>query len=407
MKKAVVVSFFKSNNIGDIALSNSIQYLINNKGYELIKYDFVTVERIANSTDTIDLDTKVNNLGSKKDDKLTKTRIKKFIKVLFGKSNIMISKYFISKLLKKEEWKRFERDITESDLLVIGGGNMLMDINPSWPYLFNDYSKIAKRHKKEMQVIFVGAGPINYEKSFSIYRKALNNAKKISVRDSLSKKVCEHIIQDFQIVETVDPVFSIPINLINERMLRVSNISKDNELKIGVNVLANICFSIESDYQKYLENLKGLIEYLFSIENRKIKFELFSTEIADYESIMTLKSTLEIDSKCIDVKSPKSVNEVVDLYKSFDYLIGGRMHGLIFAQKCLLPFICVIWQSKIRGFANISETTDHIFTIDEFRDSKEKILEIIRSEINNINHIKNMQRKNDELLQRVFIGNID
>ena len=57
MKTALVVSFYKSSNIGDLALSNAIDVIVSKCGYNVLRYNFTDGSRVdgslSSSTKTI------------------------------------------------------------------------------------------------------------------------------------------------------------------------------------------------------------------------------------------------------------------------------------------------------------------------------------------------------------------
>ncbi|MEH7110731.1 hypothetical protein, partial [Bacillus sp. JJ1764] len=125
---------------------------------------------------------------------------------------------------------------------------------------------------------------------------------------------------------------------------------------------------------------------------------LFSTDTIDWSAIKEVESSLSTSEiKYFNISMPNSLEDIYELYGSLDYLIGGRMHSMIIAQKYLLPYIGVIWQSKVKGFGMVVESYEKLFDLKEFENS-EQMFSIINSDINNIQKIKiEMRNKNKEL----------
>ncbi|MGG3497069.1 polysaccharide pyruvyl transferase family protein [Peribacillus simplex] len=407
MSKALVISFFKSNNLGDLALSEAMENLISSKGLEIIKYDFGTVSRVTDNINVLSFDKKVDSIYSRNSvGQSIISLIKKTLIFLVGTVNFGLLRFYIKKPLSYNKWATLNNDIKESDILVIGGGNMLMDINPSWPDLFEDYLSLAKKHKKDIYILYIGAGPIRNKRSEKIYKNALNSAKKVTVRDPLSKEVCNNIINEKFIVESVDPVFSLPINLFDYRINRINKLQKETKINIGISVLGDMCFDSKNSHEKYLECLAGLIKSLNLRLKNQVEFILFSTEIADYNAVHKLNDLL---NSC-DIKSIvylRKVDEVTNLFKKLDFLIGGRMHGLIFSQKCLLPFIGVFWQEKIKGFSNVTKSKNKIYEVSYIMKNQDVIIDRVISDVTNIDRVKQMNETNKTLYDKVLNGNIE
>lgn len=409
MKKALVISFFKSNNLGDLALSSAIEKLISDKGYKILKYDFTTATRVTKIITELS-----SNIQPKEKSKIKLllrsiiSVIKKLLIYFYGEINMERIYFYLHKtMIAHNKWKVLEKEIQNVDIVILAGGNMLMDMTPSWPTIFEYYSSLARKYRKDLNIIYVGVGPIYYRESKKIYRKALKNAKRITVRDQISKTVCRELVNDIVIVETVDPVFSLSIDLEDDRIHIINKWDPESNFKIGICVLADFCFSSEQDYRDYLEGLCKLVCTLSILSSNKIDYILFSTEIADYVSIKELQDKLCLNN-CDNIRIVyiNTIDEVIELYKKLNFLIGGRMHSLIFAQKCLLPYIGIVWQNKIKGFGNVTQSSSRIYEISNINSNTKFIARGILIDILNIDLIKQMSGVNDSLNKIVQKGNI-
>jgi polysaccharide pyruvyl transferase WcaK-like protein len=415
MKKILVVSFFKSNNLGDLALSSAIENLLRNKGYYLIKYDFSTVTPVTKDVTM----TSANNNSNNEIKPISIFRLNSSIKIvknivakLIGTSKIE-SVYYLFNVMLSKKWRNFKRDLKSTDVLVLAGGNMIMDarydrsIISFWPIIFKSYCALASRYKKEVYITYVGVGPINNKESKKIYHSALKYVKKISVRDPLSKQLCEELITDRPIIQTVDPVFSLPIDYKKYRIERIKDLSIESIIKIGICVLGEPCFSSKREYRNYLEGIYKLVINVSKKSVKKIEFILFSTETADYESIDELNEKFN-SHEYLDVKITylHRVDQVFEFYKELNFLIGGRMHSLIFAQICLLPFIGIVWQNKLKGFAEVVCANDRIYNINSFIKESNYITNQIIRDISDLDLISKMAEVNSNLNELVHKGNI-
>lgn len=399
MRKAVVISFFRSNNLGDLALSYAIENLVVENGYEVLKYDFLNVTPVTENNIETSFEQKTRTTNSKVRSRLGV--IKRAITNIVG-VNCIENTYYLYNVLFSKKWKKIISDIKSSDILVLAGGNMVMDISPTlsipnWATIFRSYCRLASKYKKPLSIAYIGAGPFNFQVNKEIFGKGLDLANNISVRDSFSKKVCEELVTGKEIVQTVDPVFSLPISMEKQRISLIGNLST---VKIGICVLGEECFDSKLTYDSYIEGLYKLIMSLSRNVsfNNKINFILFSTETADYSSVEEVYTKIVSDqSIIIKVKKINKVDELIGLYQELNFLIGGRMHSLIFAQKCLLPFIGVIWQRKIEGFGEVTNSSNRIYEVCNFNNNINSIGQQIFKDIKDINLINKMNKENDRL----------
>lgn len=393
--KIMLISFFYSNNIGDLALSKALERLVlSNNSEEVIKYDFLTSMRVLENKRQSDFnETTLNNSVFVS---CCRDQIKTALFKLFGERNMSILVYKFRKLLLKNN-KQLALNMKNVDKVIIGGGNMLMDLSPVWPYILKDITNLAIRNQIPYEILFVGAGPIKHKKSKLIYRDILSNANKVSVRGDKSKRVLEDINSSIEIVQTIDPVFSLDIDFYSRRIKKINDreLSK-SKLIVGVCVISEVCLTNQKEFESYLIFIKNMLLNYAS----KYEFVLFSTESLDYSVIDRLnKDMKKMSLTSIRIEYLKDEEEVIALYETLDFLIGGRMHALIFAQKCLLPYLGVIWQEKIEEFSEITSSQEYIFNIKEF--SNLNIEKMLQKSINTIERVDKMNEINEYLKKAV------
>lgn len=84
--------------------------------------------------------------------------------------------------------ERFEKDIKAADVVVIGGGQILVDRQLGFPLPIATIVNIARRHRKKIVIFSCGADRRQGLIARSIYRRMAKAATFISVRDSSSKE---------------------------------------------------------------------------------------------------------------------------------------------------------------------------------------------------------------------------
>src|SRR5690625_3706505 len=99
--------------------------------------------------------------------------------------------------------------IRELDLLIIGGGGILMDLYTHSLVLFGMYGKIARYTKTPYVIFSAGAGPIETVKGKVILRSLVNQAELVTVRDKASVDVLKSIGVNRDITVIADPAFYV------------------------------------------------------------------------------------------------------------------------------------------------------------------------------------------------------
>src|SRR5680860_1601967 len=142
---ALLVSFFFSKNIGDLLISETLSSFYGEK-FSIVKFDYSRSYSDYHSSNIVQI---IVN-------KLLKNNI-------FRKYSILrrVHNYISSNMQEYENWKSFKHNLARSDFLIIGGGNMIMDISKdsSSADYFGKYIQITKKIKKEIIAINI----INYK----------------------------------------------------------------------------------------------------------------------------------------------------------------------------------------------------------------------------------------------------
>lgn len=86
---------------------------------------------------------------------------------------------------------RIRKILNDSDVLLIGGGNLLMDLYRDWPKILKEVCDLSKDCSVPYYFIGVGAAPINTIHGKHDLLHSLKYAESVYFRDSTSKKYCE------------------------------------------------------------------------------------------------------------------------------------------------------------------------------------------------------------------------
>ncbi len=391
--KIALVSFFISDNLGDLAISSAIVDMLKNKdkNIEIYKYDFSKVMSI--------------NQEKGREDRASKKSI--------NKSSMMFFEKLICKIKSKVNqwglslnWRRLKNDLKDSDMMIIGGGNMIMDLVPGWPILFARFCKIANSTNTPYHIIYVGVGPINNKKSELIYKRAFETAEYVSVRGPLSKNNAKNFSNN--IIETIDPVFGLELDLLNHRIKQITS-QKSKTINVGVCVLGKVCFKTTEEHLLYLERVMEIIIKTQEALNKHLMIHVFSTDHKDYDAVNEISGNLsEIKTThnliTHEISNIHEMSDLIEFYKKLDFLIGGRMHSLIFSQMCLLPYIGIEWQEKLVEFSKITSNEKSIYSFENFNSDNINLISNVINNISNIDKTRKMNSKNLQLKKIVDNG---
>ncbi len=315
MKKILLISFFRSSNIGDNAIAAVLQR-------ELSSIAVVSTMDISGRP--VKLVTDVQGRGAQS--------------ALAAASKCRL--YTLKSILALRKWDRFshaEQMIAQADLVLIAGGNMVMDMEPFsfYSYLCQRYVSYAKASGKNVAFAFVGVGRIRTRLQRWRWRRVLGAAKLVSVRDSLARQLLhEKVGCQRDILVWKDPVF----------LLEARN-APTAERAVGINIYLGAATRPEQRAA-----LKAAYLFWARELSRNHDVVLYTTEHMDEPGLEEVYAALE-DKSRVSKSSPRNLDELLSLYQRLDIAITTRMHAFIIAATQGIPTLMLSWDKKINGVA--------------------------------------------------------
>ncbi|GEM_PF-1758341 len=240
-------------------------------------------------------------------------------------------------------WKSFFR---KDDLVVIGGGHLLLDHNLNFPVKLAILSYYARKNKSSCALYGVGVSPEwSYLGKF-LFSPVVQRSHYVSVRDKSSKDYLERHLPDLgQAVNVVvDPGYLAAIVYANVPSLDAGvglNISDPDELSTYGSGLDN---SVHRFDQFWADIAKYYLE-----SGRKVTiFTNGADEDEDYVArLVAGKSFNAIRDRVNVVDRASTPAQLVATVKSLQLLIGHRLHSHIVAFAHKIPSVAIGWDTKI------------------------------------------------------------
>ncbi len=222
--------------------------------------------------------------------------------------------------------------ISESDILVSGGGSLLQDVTSLKSLLYYAFIIATALFFNKKVVIFAqGIGPLNKKISANIVKSILRRASFVSVRDERSLELLKDWKIDAQLV--YDPVFSV----------HIPDVPKN--FAVGIQLRDFITMSDE-----FLNSLaENVLKYF---PNRKIELFVFQKSLDEeisqkFVSILKSKKS-DVDTKIIYYKSRE---EIFKRIAQLEYMIAMRFHAVIAAIKAGVKTSAINYDIKVEKLA--------------------------------------------------------
>lgn len=297
---------------------------------------------------------------------------------LYYKNGNAVKTFFKTYRLNKEIVKTF-------DLLIIGGGGILMDLYKREAPLYGSYAMMAKNSNTPYVIYGCGAGPLLSGLGKWFIRYMCKHAESVSVRDPESAELLRQIgvKEDVQIIG--DPAFSLR---------QVAEEKSSVPTKIGITAVPyyNAGYWPEGNPAIYNDYVEGMAQNLDNLAaQHDVELTFFATKFpqdADVTKDIQQKMTHKEKTSIIDDNLLPDM--ILDVTAQQDIIIGTRLHSLILATCTETPIMAISYHHKVNDFMKLAELEAYAFPIgdihkqdtlfvDAFNDMKENWPETINN----------------------------
>jgi colanic acid/amylovoran biosynthesis protein len=254
--------------------------------------------------------------------------------------------------------KEFVRNIKEADLIVGTGGGYIIANNSThdWITLILTLLEFwfAKRLGKKVILEAMSIGPLQGGLQKKLCSRVLNKLDEIHIREMISYNFVKSIgIETRLLKKSVDLAFFFAP--------KTKTAMKNYLMKRGVfftkpvlGVTVKKCFPLDDPRQiKYEEAIAGFVNKILQEKDMKVVFIPHVTAKAQNDDdrmiIQRIKPKLVFKEKVILLMDEYSYRDIKGIYENLNWLIGTRMHSVIFALTAQVPVIAIAYEPKTLG----------------------------------------------------------
>ncbi|WP_159426740.1 polysaccharide pyruvyl transferase family protein [Clostridium mediterraneense] len=345
MKNILVINECLSDNLGDVAIGESISTYLRLKGNNVKCIDYTKKSKIHISSyykyeDKDNL--KVNKAN------LIKTKLKEIFPIIKTIIWFKNNKSIYSKV-KKESY----------DKVIIGGGQLLLS-NGYFVQSLLLWFIISKVYlKSEVYLYGVGIGDKISFIDKMIFKLILPKFNKIYVRDKNSKEKLEKLNLKKEIKLSPDIVYYF--NKINKK----EGLIKKKLILISImdySIINNICNRYDGE-EEFMEEWLRLVR-----ENNDKNYEVkicYTTNSDKDQAYRFIKYCNEVHGLRFDVVNTNDLDSFIEIVSVASKVISARMHALILAQNYNCEVIPFVFSDKLKSF---SEENINNFSLEEFQE---------------------------------------
>ena len=300
-----------------------------------------------------------------------------------------------SEMRRIGQWWQFLRSLIKADLFILGGGHLLQDLT-SQAFLISSLMKIllARMLTRPVMCYAVGAGPIESLVGRFLASQILNRVNLITVRDEESGRFLRQIgVNKPGIYVTADPAFALKPTS-HERVrdiLRKEGIEEKEGplvviaprrwfhyhhrvLPMRYGVFRGLRPSYGGqDYERFVRILAGLADYIVSETGAKVIFLPMRIEGRagepgqdDDNVCREIMGLMKNEEKATMLQGDYNPQEIMGIIGQMDMVVSVRMHPIIFAAVCGVPFVGLsVYKYKGKGFFHMIGGADRFVYIQE------------------------------------------
>lgn len=243
--------------------------------------------------------------------------------------------------------RKIRKAFQSADLLLVGGGNLVMDLFPRWPKMMHHVCTMATRHGIPYHLLGVGAAPIDTPVGKRELLDVLTGARSVTFRDDLSVAYCQNV-------------------------LGFNNAHSGPDLAFGITPL---CASTEKRHDQLMLNLAALYSPLWP-EKKPETFEAYIGQSLslvlrlcselNIRKVVLFNSNYPLDQLAADAFSDafsqqnsggisldlipgrQKVAELITACGKAEYALVTRLHAGIISRISGAKLLAVAYQPKVK-----------------------------------------------------------
>jgi len=237
-------------------------------------------------------------------------------------------------------------EIERLDLLLFGGGGILYDADAR-TYLRE--VEVAKEHGVPVMLYAVGAGPLKSTAVQTAVREALESVAAITVREKAARAVLEEAGVRRDIVVTADPALLLKPESLPRNVMKIEGLEGRRRL-IGMSVREPGVAAPDLDPAVYHGLLADAADYMVDRFDADIVFVPMEHSVLDIQHSHAVIARMLRAQRARVLNGEYTSGQILGLMSRFSFVVGMRLHFLIFAALRGVPFVALPYAGKVAGF---------------------------------------------------------
>lgn len=271
-------------------------------------------------------------------------------------------------------WKDVEalhRAAEESDLMILGGGGLFQDYwgvpkdialtASHWGISFNSaIAMLAVFYQKPFMIYSVGVGPLETQEGRELTRWTFDLAQVATVRDAESRDLLLSLgVAEEKISIAPDPALTLPLDSPS-----AENILRAQDVRIGEHPIVGVCIRNWSEQEGgWKKELAGALDEFLAAYDCRLLFIPFQVQEHALENdrsvALEIISMMQNQDRAVVLEQAYSPAVAAGLISHCQFLIGMRLHSLIFAANAGIPSMALVYDPKVYNFMKSLDLSEY------------------------------------------------
>src|SRR4051812_23464022 len=236
-------------------------------------------------------------------------------------------------------------EIERLDVLLFGGGGILYDAEAR---VYLREVQIAREKGVPVMLYAVGAGPLHDPAVQAAVREALEHVETITVRERSAQQTLETAGVHREIKVTADPALLLKPEPLPRGVLRSEGLEGRRRL-IGMSVREPGVAAPDLNPDVYHALLANAADYMVDRYDAEIVFVPMERSVLDSQHSHAVIALMLRAQRATVLKGEYTSGQLLSLMSKFSFVLGMRLHFLIFAALRGVPFVALPYAGKVTG----------------------------------------------------------
>jgi len=311
------------------------------------------------------------------------------VKVAGGPALAPLVSAFDAVALSYDDRQELARAIEDADLVILGGGGLLYDVDYSpsivrflteppdrqWLYELAKITAAARAAGRPVMLYGMGIGPLLTQSARQVARFVGEESRAVAVRDGSSAELlAECGVSRSRIHVAADPAISIePAGPeAAQALLERAGLRSASRPLVALNLRPWFRFGgVDAGPQDAMQDLVSRSGELVRLLGERLGatvglLPLQRLNDDDREVLQQVLQAAGAPSGAMMLEPPASPADLVTFLSRFDLLIGMRLHSLILAANAGVPFVALPYVQKVWDFVAAMGAQEHAYAAERF-----------------------------------------